>query len=494
MVKGKKTYWWGGILLAVSLVSTVCIGGQILTAPSGNEERADIVRIDVLRKFGALTKPEVLFLHDRHTEALQKQGKDCKVCHLSKGKEIPGSPDLAVSRIDVLSPKFRRMEDTARKDVMDTYHKFCIECHTEMRTAGDVSGPITCGECHKPASVSSAWKAIGFDKSLHWRHAKTMDKKCEKCHHDYDEKEKKKVYVKGKEGSCRYCHKEVAQEKRLALRDAAHLDCISCHRDRLAQRQSAGPIQCSGCHLDANQKKIEKAADIPRMERNQPDETLVSTGIVSDNGPANVVAFNHKAHEGYNDSCRVCHHESMDKCSKCHTLTGAKEGGQVKLEQTFHLTSSDKSCVGCHVTRQRDPKCAGCHVMMEKNRRPNDAACLKCHVTPSPEVAGAVKSGDEKRIKALAHKMIQDRPEASAPVAEKDIPEKSAHQLHGEAISGSGTAPPQDREPAAPGSEGQQDGRLLPRSGHHPVPGMPPQRPGHHETAEMRLLPRPVLG
>ncbi len=52
------------------------------------------------------------------------------------------------------------------------------------------------------------------------------------------------------------------------------------------------------------------------------------------------VAFDHKAHEKYNNDCRVCHHKGMEACEKCHTLGGSKDGGMVTLEQAMHSLSS----------------------------------------------------------------------------------------------------------------------------------------------------------
>ena len=82
MVKGKMKFRWVGILIAVFLISTYCIGTQVFAKLSKDDSksRADVIMIDTLKVFGYLEKPEVTFLHDAHTDALKKQDKDCLAC------------------------------------------------------------------------------------------------------------------------------------------------------------------------------------------------------------------------------------------------------------------------------------------------------------------------------------------------------------------------------------------------------------------------------
>ena len=47
-------------------------------------ERPDLLSIDSLKSFGPLERPAVEFLHDLHTETLNKSKKDCVACHLRK--------------------------------------------------------------------------------------------------------------------------------------------------------------------------------------------------------------------------------------------------------------------------------------------------------------------------------------------------------------------------------------------------------------------------
>jgi hypothetical protein len=429
MVKGKMKYCWVGVATAIFVIAAVCIGAQEAGAPSGEKARADIITIDTLKVFGYLEKPAVVFLHDQHTEALKKKEKDCSACHLSqeRSNKIPGTFKAAVNGIDPLSPKFKRLEDTARKEVMDVYHTFCISCHTDMAAEGDKSGPVTCGECHKETDLESNRVPIGLDQNLHYRHLAAQEKKCETCHHEYDPEKKVLFYAKGKEGTCRYCHKEQTEENRISMREASHLDCISCHRKRLAKKATAGPIYCGGCHDPASQKKFQKLENVPRLERNQPDMVLIKVGEVKPEAPdkpgdvrMNAVSYDHKAHEGYSETCRVCHHASMETCSKCHTLSGSKDGEYVNLAQAYHLINSEKSCMGCHEMEKNDPKCSGCHVFIEKRRKQAEEACLKCHEEMAPELQRMAKE-DEKRV---AEMMIRARTYTTETYDKDDIPEK----------------------------------------------------------------------
>ncbi len=144
-----------------------------------------------MRVFGKLEKPPVTYLHQKHTEALEKQNKDCSTCHLSQKDEASGQQRM--------STKYMRLADTSKKEVMNIYHDNCIACHKEIKSAKEKSGPVDCGGCHQTnVRVVSSWKDIGMDKSLHYRHSKAMDQKCEQCHHEYNEATKKAVLCQGR--------------------------------------------------------------------------------------------------------------------------------------------------------------------------------------------------------------------------------------------------------------------------------------------------------
>jgi hypothetical protein len=413
---GRSRRRWTRILLIVitGLICLIGIGVYGAKKPSEPvvETRADVIKIDSMSEFGKLERPPVIFLHQKHTEALEKKNKDCTTCHLTEN--------------DRLSPKYKRLKDTSKLEVMDIYHTNCIACHKETAAAKQKSGPVVCGECHKKdTAVVSSWQPIGMDQSLHYRHSKAQKEKCEKCHHEYNEMTKELFYAKGEEGTCRYCHKATTEKNRLSWRLASHLGCIDCHRKTLAKDESAGPITCSGCHDPAQQKLIEKVKNVPRMKRNQPDIVFVKTtksGLKNSNPVTRMqlVPFNHKAHETYNDTCRVCHHADLHACVQCHTLQGTKEGNQVNLEQAMHRLNSEMSCLGCHELNQRDLRCAGCHASIETRRQQDQSSCKGCHMGQLSQVNNESQSIDEKMLAAM---LLESRRPVAETYSLEDIPE-----------------------------------------------------------------------
>ena len=136
MKKGKARLSWIGIILTVFTVF-ICLTGTKIYGSKGPSEsaaqkRADIIHIDSMKAFGKLERPSVTFLHQKHTEALEKQSKDCTACHVVENNR--------------LVPKYMRLKNTAKQEVMETYHVNWISCHKETAEAGQKSGPVVCGE------------------------------------------------------------------------------------------------------------------------------------------------------------------------------------------------------------------------------------------------------------------------------------------------------------------------------------------------------------
>ena len=207
----------GVFFLCAALFYATDITGTI-KAPQNdsNELRSDILILDISKQFGKLEKASVEFLHDAHTEALAKKKIDCKTCHLTKD--------------DKLVPKFKRLEDKDRVEVMNIYHDGCISCHGEMKKEGEKTGPVECDDCHRTEKkYTSIRQPMGFDLSLHARHVEVHEKKCEQCHHKFDDKKKELIYAKGEETTCRHCHKQEAKEKQPSLQLSIHTKCVNCH-------------------------------------------------------------------------------------------------------------------------------------------------------------------------------------------------------------------------------------------------------------------------
>jgi hypothetical protein len=396
--------------VAAALVLAAFIGCHSPTGSpeDANKPRADIIRIDGLKQFGSLERPAVVYLHEKHTQALAKKGKDCTTCHLPDKK--------------YMSTQFMRLKDASKQQTMDIYHTNCTACHRQTAAAGEKAGPVACNECHVDKQIPSSWTEIGMDKSLHSRHVKAQENKCEVCHHQVDPVAKKLVYVKGKEDDCRYCHLDKTVDNVISMRLASHEQCIDCHRKRLAQNQDAGPAFCGGCHDAGLQAKIQKLKDVPRLMRGQPDVTIIQA-VKSDGQKVepftrmSVVPFNHIGHETYNSTCRACHHSSMEACGKCHTLQGSKDGKFVNLQTAMHRVSAQASCLGCHDGFQADKRCAGCHASMPRKDSPELAGCVSCHM---PKPAAATPQTEPK---AMAAMLLEARKPVTATYSDEDIPE-----------------------------------------------------------------------
>ncbi len=218
---------------------------------------------------------------------------------------------------------------------------------------------------------------MGFDYSLHARHATALEDKCETCHHVWDEAAEKLKYEKGKEEGCRACHGAEDDGRKLSLANASHRGCVSCHFERAATELEAGPVLCVGCHDQEHQQAYEVLAEVPRLLRGQADTSWVT----AEGSKSPSVAFDHKGHEPRTTFCSDCHHSRLQLCDKCHTLTGAADGAGVTTAQSFHLESSSHSCVGCHAAFAAERKqCAGCHSTL--TAVPADRACAVCHKGP----------------------------------------------------------------------------------------------------------------
>ena len=392
--------------MAVMAIAVMAYG---VSVPPGTAQKApDVIYIDGLKTFGGLERMPVPFQHDKHTLALKKQGKDCAFCH---PKAEDGKRSL----------KYKRLADTGRDEVMDLYHSGCISCHNEVLSSGEKSGPLVCGECHiGDTKVVSSRVPPKFDKSLHARHTQAMENNCELCHHSYDEKAQKKIYVKGKEESCRYCHGDKQVENKMPFSSAAHTNCILCHQQKLNDKKDSGPVECAGCHAAENLKRIKVLKEVPRMQRGQPEVTFISAGKQPDGDKPQMklVPFDHKTHESANDSCIVCHHESLQSCAECHTTKGTKEGGFVNLERAMHSLGNDQSCLGCHSGKQKqDPSCAGCHIR-QSGAFENKETCQKCHQAGAPP-----KGASKEAIAGMAADALQERIMVTATYPQEDIPE-----------------------------------------------------------------------
>ena len=354
------------LAVVMAFPGAATVGSQQPAAPA-EAAPAAMILMAYPERFGDLERPPVVFDHARHSTALGAE--ECTQCHLiAEG---------------VLTPSFAAAAgDLDAGALMDAYHDRCLGCHESRSAQGLDPGPLACGECHrrKPA-VMPEQAPMSFDYSLHARHVavfKDLDEEdqCRSCHHVWDEASKQLVYVKGREDACSDCHMERDEGKTLSLRNASHIQCLSCHLARAGDGGQAGPTACVGCHDPAHRDAVMKLEVVPRLVRGQPDQLWIHRA----NGVSRLVAFDHAAHEPRTAFCTSCHHLTVQSCSSCHTQAGAQEGGGVTLEEAFHGASSSLSCVGCHRQEQAVSACAGCHGGLAATQ--DGTACEGCHRGP----------------------------------------------------------------------------------------------------------------
>jgi hypothetical protein len=318
--------------------------------------------------FGDLDRPAVDFDHEKHTQAMGVEA--CKTCHEE------GSGKLVFDSIG--------MKAASAEEATNAYHDNCIGCHRTRASEGKSTGPVTCGGCHAHKQGSSFARAnLRFDYSLHHRHDKAEEGKCETCHHVYDEDQKKLVYKKGEESACRDCHGSQDRENVPSVRRASHDACVNCHSQRAAKGEATGPTLCGGCHDGQQIASIKPVDSVPRLMRGQPDMTWIRAAGAT----AALVPFDHAKHEPLAASCSSCHHQTLRACKDCHSLVGKAEGGHVTLERAYHHPKATQSCVGCHQQRTQQPNCAGCHHSLPQ--APQGGSCGACHAGPSAKTEAA---------------------------------------------------------------------------------------------------------
>ena len=292
MVKGRRLLSWAGILLLSGAASFYGIQAQgekeprqpAKTQAQGEKEpvpaaetgRPDLIKIGILADSQKLELPPSTFSHDKHTEALSKEKKDCTTCHLTSFTATAFTGRFYLSRGPGAGAR-------------EIYHANCIGCHMKDAAAGKKTGPLDgeCRSCHNAQPQIAAVRLdAGFNLASHYRHIaskaipvyQNYKDNCGRCHHQYDPKTKKTFYAQGKEDGCRDCHLAKEEKDVKSLEEADHQQCILCHID-LAKRGSKDnlPIDCAGCHgakaqaLDAkkNQEWVATLPDkeVPRLKK-----------------------------------------------------------------------------------------------------------------------------------------------------------------------------------------------------------------------------------
>jgi len=350
--------------------------------------------------FGKLERPQVIFNHGKHEEAFKKEG--CNTCHPEKdGQLIFDFP--------------KTVKKKGKTAIMNAYHDGCIDCHKKQSSEKKKSGPAVCGDCHKEKDKSIAVKypVVEFDFYYHDKHVKKLKEKigkddCGQCHHTYDINEEDEalalVYENGTEESCYYCHEfgqkrgpeltaitKVAEKKGLTIRKASHQQCLNCHlkyKEEYLKKgeKEACPTECIKCHT-GKYRTVAELEKIVRPDRDQKDKPFIDI----ENSKMKGVTFDHKSHEANSKTCRSCHHETLNACDTCHSLTGKPEGNGINVANAYHHVFSEHSCAGCHNKKKEEKKCAGCHhfipAMDVETMNPKKETCTACHSGKKDQIA-----------------------------------------------------------------------------------------------------------
>ena len=173
MKNGRSLSRITGVLVAAAVLTVFAVWARAVSTPSSvvEDARGDVIIIEALRAYGELQYPAAAFLHDKHTDALEKLGKSCEACHPSTRSELTGR--------DLRSPKFKRTSDPVdRQALIDLYHQGCLDCHRESAAGKVKAGPVECRDCHREQPLFRSNRLpVGFDLSLHYRHSQAVDEK-----------------------------------------------------------------------------------------------------------------------------------------------------------------------------------------------------------------------------------------------------------------------------------------------------------------------------
>jgi len=359
--------------------------------------------------FGKLERPQVIFNHGKHAEALKTEG--CNACHPADGEALKFA-----------FPK--NIKKTGKTAMMKAYHDECIDCHKKKNNESKKSGPVTCANCHakENAALKVKYPAFEFDFSVHDKHVKKLKEKlgkddCGQCHHIYNPQEKDEAkrlsYKEGSEESCYYCHDldkkrgpeltvitNAAAKKGLTIRKASHQQCLNCHmKYQKKGDKETGPTECMKCHT-GKYKTVAELEKVSRPDRKQKERQFINI----ENAKMRGVPFDHKSHEKSSGTCRSCHHETLKACKECHSLTGKPEGNGINLANAYHQVFSAHSCTGCHNKKKEAKECAGCHsnikAMDVETMNPKTDTCGRCHTGQKDKLqASAISLGAVDKIK-----------------------------------------------------------------------------------------------
>jgi len=308
---------------------------------------------------------------EAHRGAAVKHGR-CALCHVNN------NPERGARLCSECHAGAGDKDERGRPSLEYAIHFRCLECHNVNYNRPIRPRSTECADCHR-ASPSFLVGSHGITLWPHTRHSVGVEWECSECHHQNKPDEPQLA--------CRVCHspqerltrdfrnagrlEEIMHKPKAEFRgEGDHSSCASCHQERLAGNQPAGPSfeegQCQSCHTFR--------------------EDLNLMHWVDESGQLGDVFWDHRRHaDSFGLSCRECHHNTMirdgfpftvcksaedcpsdaaefQKCADCHPLAGKPiygvKGnlGAPPLGDAIH-----NSCKECHRLYAGPTQCWECH-------------------------------------------------------------------------------------------------------------------------------------
>ncbi|MCQ2444385.1 MAG: cytochrome c family protein [Mailhella sp.] len=247
------------ILILVSLLLVSVVGYLLPEKDAGTTDRI------LMRNLGG----RVVFDHKTHAESY---GLQCITCH----------------------------HDAAAHDKAG---RNCRDCHGASMDAGFVrshqtafAGASECAACHHVAMEPK--------KGWHEFHAASVDPDCRKCHHEDRS-------IEPEPRRCADCHlSDKAQGPILALKDAAHARCSSCHESVF--KDGEGRKYCTVCHERADSGRKALAGE-------GIGSALTKCSLCHEKEPKKLVRGSMEAFHGLCIGCHTKKGGPVDNCAQCHT-------------------------------------------------------------------------------------------------------------------------------------------------------------------------------
>lgn len=350
-------------------------------------------------------------MHYRHEKAMNQE---CGTCHHHVLNEKGNRLEYQKGQESSCRDCHRDIGDADTPSFRDAAHYGCVNCHITRKEAGNITGPISCAECHgekegmtaeatsnipRPdrgqkdkivlQSENASMKSVSFEHKVH----ENITTTCRSCHHETL-------------NSCDQCHTTEGgiEGGGVTLVDAFHKktsvrSCVGCHNSIKADASCAGchdamkdtsmsEDNCSTCHNGLQErmtvaKSMDKGFDLSAV---LPEDYITIDVLENDYGSSkfphsmiigkllDISRKNRLAnpfHKNEMATCRGCHHyssaeqtEKPPSCRSCHTIDfNPYDLGRPRLIAAYHL-----QCMGCHEKMGMDVMdCTSCHAAKGDN-------------------------------------------------------------------------------------------------------------------------------